>query len=61
MSKQFSAFSVGLKLFQAQSLLGVASMVLPFDKKYDALRAELYEAAMKVSHCYDVLDDLENA
>lgn len=56
MNEKFSAFSFTMRVFQAQSLLGVVSMTLPTDQPYDMLRQKLYEASMAILEVQNCLN-----
>lgn len=58
MSNNFSAFSLEMRLFQSQSLLGFVSMTLPIDSKYDSLRELLFNAHIAILKCSDEVERL---
>lgn len=60
MDIKFSPFTSSLRLFHAQSLLGMISLTLPFDMKYNDLRNALFDAAARIMECSDILSNLED-
>lgn len=57
---KFSPFTVSLRLFHAQSLLGSVSLFLPFDQDYDELREVLFNASLAINRCFDLLSKIES-
>lgn len=60
MDIRYSPFTASLRLFHAQSLLGMISLTLPFDKKYDDFRAALFDAVASIMKCSDILSNLDD-
>lgn len=59
MDIKYSPFTSCMRLFHAQSLLGMVSLNLPFDKKYDDFRVALFNAVSLLMDCYEILSNLE--
>lgn len=57
-TSKFSSFSVAMRLFQAQCILGVIGNSVPFDSKFDEFRKSVFEAMMSLSKCSEVIDTL---
>lgn len=53
-------FTIVQHLFHAQSLIGMVSLLLPMDSKYNELRQELFDASVKLCKCSDLYHEIND-